>query len=75
MNFRALLTGTHPTIEVVSLLVIAGPPGAGKSILARIIADTAGRSVLLEGDAFLAFLASGRSLRAQQSRFGQDTRG
>ena len=42
-----------------SLVVIAGPPGAGKSTVARIIAARAERSVLVEGDAFFDFLASG----------------
>ena len=42
-----------------SLLVVTGPPGAGKSTVARVVADTAPRSVLIEGDAFFGFLASG----------------
>ena len=42
-----------------SLLVITGPPGAGKSSVARILADAAHQSVLIEGDAFFGFLASG----------------
>ena len=42
-----------------SLLVVTGPPGAGKSSVARILADTADRSVLIEGDAFFGFLARG----------------
>lgn len=42
-----------------TLLVITGPPGAGKSTAARLIADAADRSVLVEGDAFFGFLASG----------------
>jgi energy-coupling factor transporter ATP-binding protein EcfA2 len=44
---------------VGSLLVITGPPGAGKSTVARLLAGTAERSVLVEGDAFFGFLASG----------------
>jgi hypothetical protein len=59
-NFRPLPTAAQQTIDVGSLLVITGPPGAGKSTLARVMADIAGRSVLVEGDAFFAFLASGR---------------
>lgn len=43
-----------------SLLVITGPPGAGKSAIARVVAESAERSVLVEGDAFFGFLASGR---------------
>jgi predicted ABC-type ATPase len=44
---------------VGSLLVITGPPGAGKSTVARLIAGAAERSVLVEGDAFFGFLATG----------------
>jgi cytidylate kinase len=44
---------------MASLLVITGPPGAGKSTLARALADRFERSVLVEGDAFFGFLASG----------------
>ena len=42
-----------------SLLVITGPPGAGKSTVARILADRIEPSVLVEGDSFFAFLARG----------------
>ena len=42
-----------------SLLVVTGPPGAGKSSVARCLADVAPRSVLIEGDAFFGFLARG----------------
>jgi hypothetical protein len=59
-NFRPLPTTEQQTIDVGSLLVITGPPGAGKSTLARVMADSFDRSVLVEGDAFFAFLASGR---------------
>ena len=45
--------------RVASLLVVTGPPGAGKSSVARLLADAAHRSVLIEGDAFFGFLASG----------------
>ena len=40
-------------------MIVTGPPGAGKSTVARLIADALERSVLVEGDAFFAFLASG----------------
>jgi predicted ABC-type ATPase len=45
---------------VTSILVVTGPPGAGKSTIARAIANQADHSVLVEGDAFFGFLASGR---------------
>jgi cytidylate kinase len=41
------------------LVVVTGPPGAGKSTVARVLADKFERSVLVAGDAFFAFLARG----------------
>lgn len=41
------------------LLIVSGPPGAGKSTVARLLADSFEPSVLVEGDAFFAFLARG----------------
>jgi gluconate kinase len=41
------------------LLVVTGPPGAGKSTVARALADTFDPSVLVEGDVFFRFLARG----------------
>lgn len=49
----------HDNDRMASLLVVTGPPGAGKSTVARLIADSFERSVLVEGDAFFGFLASG----------------
>lgn len=42
-----------------SLLVVTGPPGAGKSTVAAVLAGAAARSVLVRGDSFFEFLASG----------------
>jgi hypothetical protein len=42
-----------------NLIVVSGPPGPGKSTVARIVADSFEPSVLVEGDAFFAFLARG----------------
>lgn len=44
---------------MASLLVVTGPPGAGKSTVARVLAERFDPSVLVEGDAFFAFLARG----------------
>jgi dephospho-CoA kinase len=53
------VAAAEQTVRVGSLLVVTGPPGAGKSSVARVLADSADRSVLVEGDAFFGFLASG----------------
>ena len=41
------------------LLVVSGPPGAGKSTVSRILAGKFHRSVFVEGDAFFGFLSRG----------------
>ena len=43
----------------MSLLVVTGPPGAGKSTVAQLVAERDDPSVLVEGDAFFGFLATG----------------
>jgi cytidylate kinase len=43
----------------VSLLVVTGPPGVGKSTVAALVADRLPRSVLVAGDAFFDFVRQG----------------
>lgn len=42
-----------------SLLVVTGPPGAGKSTVARLVSQRLDSSVLVEGDAFFGFMDQG----------------
>ncbi|MEM8618441.1 MAG: hypothetical protein AAGF73_01835 [Actinomycetota bacterium] len=42
-----------------SLLIVSGPPGAGKSSVAAELAALDSRSALVEGDRFFGFLAKG----------------
>ena len=42
-----------------SLLVVSGPPGSGKSTVARLLATSMDRSILVAGDEFFGFIASG----------------
>ena len=42
-----------------SLLIVTGPPGAGKSTVASLLAASVSPSVLVEGDRFFGFLAAG----------------
>jgi hypothetical protein len=44
---------------VSELIVVAGPPGAGKSTVARVLADGFDRSALVVGDDFFAFVRQG----------------
>ena len=41
------------------LLVVTGPPGAGKSTVAALVVGAHERAVLVQGDAFFAFVARG----------------
>jgi cytidylate kinase len=41
------------------LIVVSGPPGAGKSTVARVVAGAFPKSALVRGDDFFAFLANG----------------
>lgn len=45
-----------------SLLVVTGAPGSGKSTVSKVLAQHDEPSVLVEGDAFFAFLARGAVL-------------
>jgi predicted kinase len=47
-------------VAVGELIVVSGPPGAGKSTVARSVADAYDPSALVIGDDFFAFLARGR---------------
>jgi hypothetical protein len=72
-----------------SLLVIAGPPGAGKSTVSSVASSRLSRSVLIRGDAFFRFLDQGAQkpwlpeakgqnetvIRASGAAAGQFTRG
>jgi hypothetical protein len=62
--------GDNPSM--VSLVVVTGPPGAGKSTVARALADSFERSVLVTGDAFFAFLARGAIAPWLSAAHGQD---
>ena len=41
------------------LVIVTGPPGAGKSTVASLLAASVSPSVLVEGDRFFGFLATG----------------
>lgn len=41
------------------ILILAGPPGVGKTTVAEILAERSGRAVHLESDAFFRFIRSG----------------
>src|SRR5262249_10993711 len=54
---QAVQLGNNPNMAF--LVVVTGPPGAGKSTVARALAEKFEPSVLVAGDAFFAFLAGG----------------
>lgn len=47
-------------MAVGEVIVVSGPPGAGKSTVAKALADAYEPSALVVGDDFFAFLAGGR---------------
>jgi cytidylate kinase len=47
------------SVDPAPMLIVTGPPGAGKSTVARIIADSYDPSVLLKGDDFHHFIRKG----------------
>jgi energy-coupling factor transporter ATP-binding protein EcfA2 len=49
----------HADAVPSDLVVVSGPPGAGKSTVARELAGTFPRSALVPGDDFFAFVSSG----------------
>src|SRR4051812_50171020 len=53
--------GTRPTTRgsVAELIVVTGPPGAGKSTVAQVLTREFPRSALVSGDAFFAFVSGG----------------
>jgi cytidylate kinase len=53
------VAGVGDNRAMSSRLIVTGPPGAGKSTVARALATRFDRSALVEGDAFFAFVASG----------------
>jgi cytidylate kinase len=46
-------------VSVSELLIITGPPGAGKSTVAQLVADRFEPSALVQGDTFFGFVARG----------------
>src|SRR5262245_30363160 len=60
--FPARPTTPVPTCDdadVSELLIITGPPGAGRSTVARLVADRFQPSALVQGDVFFGFVANG----------------
>src|SRR4051812_977525 len=48
-----------PLSSQIPVLIVTGPPGAGKTTAAEIVAARSERSVHLEADAFFRFISSG----------------
>jgi cytidylate kinase len=46
-------------MSAAELIVVTGPPGAGKSTVAQLLAEEFPRSALVSGDAFFAFVSGG----------------
>jgi predicted ABC-type ATPase len=57
--FQPSAVRADENLRMASLLVITGPPGAGKSTVAAVVAKKHNPCVLIDGDAFFAFLNQG----------------
>jgi len=55
------------------ILVVTGPPGAGKTTVSRLVAGSYERGVHLEADAFWSFIASGYIVPWQPAAHEQNT--